>query len=196
MESNSSTYGKYVLYGFERLYANRVAFICRKYEQEIGVGVGLRGNHCAAIGKGYYMDDVNLHHICLQYYLLVTCPPTTIQNKGQGVMALGAPPVTLRDTVLFHTSCMIPVIDMHITLHCSTNSYLHIKHLYELFNAKPIDVPNSEMEDMKEASMDLFQCVDDWLPEDTSVWKCIYSDTALPVKGDDSDNQKIEFDDP
>jgi hypothetical protein len=119
MESGSSTYGKYVLYGFERLHSNRVAFICRKYEQEIGVGAGLRGNHRAEIGKGYYVDDLYLRRICLRYYLLVTCPPTPLLNKGKGLLAPNAPPtpsIVLRQTELFHTSCMIPAIDMR-TLH-------------------------------------------------------------------------------
>ena len=66
MEGDSPVYSTYVLYGFESFKANRVAFICRKYEQEIGVGVGLRGNHRAAIGQGYYTDDICLGRPVLQ----------------------------------------------------------------------------------------------------------------------------------
>jgi hypothetical protein len=117
-------------------------------------------------------------------------------NKGKGLLAPNAPPIDVRHTDLFHTSCMIPAIDMHITLRRSTDSYLHIKYLFELYTAQPVAVPNSEMEDMKVASGDLFQCVDDRLAVDAVGWNCIYTDTTPPATELDIDNRKIEFHDP
>ena len=82
MELDSPIYSTYVLYGFESVTSNRAAFICRKYEQEVDVGVGLKGNHRAAIGQGYYVDDIYLRQLCLYSYLITACPPRGVPTKA------------------------------------------------------------------------------------------------------------------
>ncbi len=60
LENNSPVYSTYVFYGFEPLHSNHVACLCWKYKEEVGVALGLRGNHCTAIGIGCYTNNVNL----------------------------------------------------------------------------------------------------------------------------------------
>jgi hypothetical protein len=59
METASSTYGIYVLYGFEpAANHNRCAFISWDFRKEIGVGSTIKGNLQAMVGLDYYTDDL------------------------------------------------------------------------------------------------------------------------------------------
>ena len=59
-----------------------VVFICRKYTEEVFVGVSLRGNHCGDISKVYYNDGINLNS-----YLILTCPPRGVPCKLKGLLS-------------------------------------------------------------------------------------------------------------
>ncbi len=141
LEDNSPVYSTYVLYGFEPLHSNRVAFMCRKYESEVGVGQGLRGNHRSAIGLGYYTDDKNLRRLSLNQFLILTCPPKAIPCKAKGLL-LDTPLAksSFLHPLYAYSSCLLTPVDVKIAIRLSTNSALFVQHLSERPGEEPMEL--------------------------------------------------------
>jgi hypothetical protein len=147
------------MYGFQAFKANRDAFICRVYEQDFGVGVRLRGNHRAAVGKGYYIDDINLCRICLHSYFISSCPPRGVPCKGKGLQSETLIPYTDARPLYFYRSCLLPPVDLPIAVRLSSDSYMHMTHLANYWSSNPLSVSTKDVANITELPVGLFGSV-------------------------------------
>ena len=189
LEENTITYAIYVVYGFQPANANRRDFMCEDYKKEIGVGNAVKTSLQPFVGLGYYADDMQLRRICLNSFMLMSCPPVNLNWKSKGLMITEDPedsPWPIQE--LAYSSCLLPAVDLPMTLRLTTDSYLHIHNLARAFHSSPLKVPMTELNDLLPLSPGLFRFLD--VDEITKIhskdWKCVYTKFVKPTERGDS----------
>jgi hypothetical protein len=83
-----------------------------------------------------------------------------VGSKAKVLMSFTPPINTQNEPLFFYTSCCLPPEDLYIAPHLSTDSFLHVKHLAELYKTNSIVVLNEELAESIESLVNLFSCVD------------------------------------
>jgi hypothetical protein len=172
VEFGSKGYSLYVTYGFHGHQVSRSSFMCWNYQDEIPVWPSFKKKkkeskprvHSSDYGVGYYLDDCTLRRVCLNRYMLNTCPPK------ESSLEMTPPPFCR------FSSCVIPLPRSLDLFRETADVYLHLKHFAEMYHKQPLQRNRNQETGLHMLAANPFaSLLEENTPTDDTEWKIVLS---------------------